>query len=219
MARIIKTTVYDVAELDEAAKTNAREWYRTNVINSDGCWYEAVLDDFEAICGILGIRVQRRPGPRTRPGRERPAQRCIWFSGFSSQGDGASFEGTWEHAPGSCSKIREHAPRDEKLHAIADALTAVQKPNFYELRAVITHQGRYYHEYCMQLEVERDSERDQDPTDGSHEAVTAQMRELARWLYRTLQAEYESETSDTAVDEALTANEWMFKANGAFFAA
>ena len=34
------------------------------------------------------------------------------------------------------------------------------------------------------------------------------MRDQARWLYRTLEAEYENESSDGVVDDAIHSNEW-----------
>ena len=149
------------------------------------------------------------------------SQRCIWFSGFASQGDGACFEGDWRHAPAASRRIREHAPQDKKLHAIADTLTKVQKRNFYQLGAMMTHQGQgcYMHEYCMNVELERDSERGHEPTEDSLDTVTKTMRELARWLYRSLEAAWISETADNIVDDQIHANEWAFTANGTHFSA
>ena len=43
------------------------------------------------------------------------------------------------------------------------------------------------------------------------------MRDLARWLYRQLRAEYEHLTSDEAIDETLAANESTFTAAGEYF--
>ena len=77
--------------------------------------------------------------------------------GFHSQGDGASFFGTYCHARGACKAIRAHAPRDDELHRIADELQAAQRGNFWQLTAAIRQQGRYCHEYSMAIEVERDS--------------------------------------------------------------
>ena len=213
MPRIIKTTVYDIKELPEAAKARAREWYVLNVLN-EGDWYEQVLDDFEEIAGILGITL------RTRSRRDgSPERTCVWFSGFSQQGDGASFEGSWEYGTESCRKIREHAPLDKKLHEIADTLASAQKPNFYELSATISHHGQYNHEYCMTFEIERNSATDREPTEGSAETVSETMRTLARWLYHQLEAEYDHQWSDNTVDDVIQANGWPFTANGAFFSA
>ena len=220
MPRIIKTTVYNVHELGERAKAKAREWYILDVLSNSASWHEHVFDDFEEICGILGITVLRRPQTCRSQGKTHTrTQRCIWFSGFSSQGDGACFEGHWKHAPNTSRRIREYAPLDKTLHAIADALTKAQKRNFYQIGAVMTHQGHYMHEYCMRVEIERDSERGQEPTEDSLDTVTKAMRELARWLYRNLEAAWISETADSIVDDEIHANEWAFTANGAHFSA
>ena len=217
MPRTIETTVYTINELPDAAKAQAREWYIENVLNNDGLWHEPVYSDFENICGILGITLRR--WPTAREGQQKAAARrpCIWFTGFCHQGDGACFEGTWEYAAGSCRGIREHAPLDERLHAIADGLAAAQKPNFYDLCATITQRGHYFHEHAMEMDVGRNSDSAREPTEGSSEAVIKAMHDLARWLYRTLEQEYQYETSDEGVDEVLQANEWEFTAEGRFF--
>jgi hypothetical protein len=112
--------------------------------------------------------------------------------------------------------IRAHAPQDTELHAIADALQAAQRRNFYQLRADITHRGRYNHEYCMAISVERDGPTAQDMTAGAEDAVITALRDLARWLYRQLEREYEYQTSD-AVDEAIIANGYTFTETGRRF--
>ena len=43
------------------------------------------------------------------------------------------------------------------------------------------------------------------------------LRDLARWLYRQLREEYEHQTSDAVVDEAIAVNEWSFTAKGKRF--
>ena len=134
-----------------------------------------------------------------------------------NQGDGASFEGSYSHTRGAARAIRAHAPKDEELHRIADELQAIQKRNFWQLHASVRHSGRYCHEYTMAIEVERDSPTWQPMTDGAEDAVTEAMRDLARWLYRQLRAEYEHLTSDDAIDETLAANAWSFTAAGEYF--
>jgi hypothetical protein len=114
-------------------------------------------------------------------------------------------------------KIRGYAPKDGELHRIADALQAIQRRNFYQLHAGIVHRDRYYHEYCMAITVERDSPTWQDMTSDAEDEVIAALRDLARWLYRRLNAEYEYLTSDAAVDEAIAANEYTFTDNGRRF--
>ncbi|MYG52352.1 MAG: antitoxin of toxin-antitoxin stability system [Rhodospirillaceae bacterium] len=213
MPRIVETVVYEIKELSGAAKERARAWYRESCLDYD--WHEFVYDDFEAICGLLGVTLETHPVPLMGGGtREKPQ---IFYSGFSSQGDGASFSATYEYASGAARAVRAHAPRDTDLHAIADTLQEVQQPNFYQLSAGIRQRGRYCHEYTMAIDVERDSPTWQPLTDGAEDTVIEAMRDLARWLYRQLEREYDYRTSDEVVDETLAFNEWTFTEAGVRF--
>ena len=213
MPRVIEITVYTIDELSDAAKEAARAWYRESCLDYE--WYDFVYEDFETICGILGVTLGTTP-VRLYGGGTRDKPR-IHFSGFSSQGDGASFAGRYSYARGAAKAIRSHAPKDEQLHRIADELQAVQRRNFHQLHAYVRQSGRYCHEYTMAIEVERDSPTSQPPTDDAEDTVTEAMRDLARWLYRQLQSEYEHQTSDEAVDEIVSANAWTFTAGGTRF--
>lgn len=213
MPEIICTTVYQFPELSDAAKAKARSWYREAAVTDD--WWDAVYDDFERICDILGISLKTRPVRLMGGGtRQKP---CVWFSGFSSQGDGASFEATVRHAKGSAREIRSYAPKDETLHSIADRLQGTQRQNFDQLTADVTHRGRYYHEYCMTIDVMRDSPTGQAPVEGSEETVVETLHDLARWLYRQLEAEFDHLTSDEAVEEGITINGFTFTDAGRRF--
>ena len=213
MPRIVETTVYTVDELSDAAKERARAWYREAGLHDE--WYDFVYEDFGTICEILGVTLRTSPVRLYGGGtREKPHLYC---RGFWSQGDGASFEGSYSHARGAAKAIRAHAPKDTELHRIADTLKAVQRHNFFQLTADIRGRGNYCHEYSMAIEVERDSPTWQPPTNGAEDTVIEALRDLARWLYRQLQQEYEHRTSDAAVDEILAANEFAFTADGKRF--
>ena len=69
----------------------------------------------------------------------------------------------------------------------------------------------------MAIEVERDSPTWQAMTDDAEDTVTEVLRDLARWLYRQLQHEYEHQTSDAVVDESIAVNERTFTAAGRRF--
>jgi len=142
---------------------------------------------------------------------------CIYFSGFWSQGDGACFEGHYAYARQASAKIRDYAPKDAVLHQIADALQAAQRSNFYRLRAEVRHRGRYYHEYCMEIAVARDSATYQAVTGGAGDTVIEALRDLARWLYRQLEPEYEYLSSDEGVDAVICANAYMLTGAGQRF--
>jgi hypothetical protein len=213
MPEVICTTVYQFPELSDVAKDKARSWYRE--LGSHDDWWDAVYEDFERICEILGIHLKTTPvrlmGGATR---QKP---CIWFSGFWSQGDGASLEGYLSHAKGAAARIRAYAPKDASLHSIADRLQTIQRRNFYQLAAEISHRGRYFHEYTMSVDVTRDSPTWQPPTADAEEIMVEAIRDLARWLYRQLQAEYDHLTSDESIEEGIIAKEYTFTEGGRRF--
>lgn len=213
MPEVIETIVYTFDELTPAAQETARNWYREHAPHYG--WWQWVYEDFEAICKCLGITIKQVP----MNGRDRATgtRRCIWFSGFWNQGDGACFEGSWRYERGSSLAIRAHAPQDRDLHEIADRLQAVQKRNFYQLVADISHRDRYYHAHCMDIRVERDTPTWQTMTADAEEIVIDVMRDLAKWLYRTLEAEYDFQTSDAEIDAALEANGYTFTQDGRRF--
>ena len=213
MPRIVETTVYELSELSEAARERARAWYRDHCMEHD--WHEYVYEDFETVCDLLGVALRMSP-VRLMGGGTRETPR-VFFRGFSFQGDGASFEGTYTYARDTARAIRAHAPKDPELHAIADALADIQRRNFYQLVGDIRQSGYYCHEYTMAIDVERDSPTWQDMTDGAAEAVVDALRDLARWLYRQLEREYRYLSSDDVVDETIADNHFSFTADGRRF--
>lgn len=213
MPEVIERTLFQIGELSDEARERARLWYRQGGFDYE--WWEFVYDDFERICDIIGVELRMRPVRLCGGGsRQKP---CIWFSGFWSQGDGACFEGDYSYAKGSRGAIRTYAPKDAELHRIADALADIQWRNFFQLTARATHRGRYYHEYCIEVSVERDSPVYQEMTARAEDDVAEALRDLARWLYQSLEQEFDGLNSDEAVDEAIAANEYSFTADGARF--
>ena len=213
MPEVIETIVYAYDELSPAAQEAAKDWYR-DTAPSHG-WWEPVYEDFAMICACLGIQLKTRN--TARHSQPESGQPCVWFSGFWTQGDGACFEATWAYARGASLAVRAYAPQDCKLHGIADRLQEIQRRNIYQLVADIDHQGRYCHEGTMVITVERDSHCGQAPTHDAEEAVTDAMRDLACWLYRQLEAEYDDITSDSAVKAAIIANAYTFTVSGRRF--
>ena len=213
MPLTVETVVYAIEELPETAKESARAWYRETCLAHE--WYDAVFEDFETICRILGVTLMASPiglmGGETRD------RAHVFFRGFWSQGDGASFEGHYSHVRGATRAIRAYAPKEIELHRIADELQTVQRQNFYQLHSTIRKRGHCCHEYSMAIEVERDSPTWQPMTDGAENTAIEALRDLARWLYRQLEREYEYLTSNAAVDATIAANGWTFTAKGRRF--
>lgn len=210
MPEVLEITVFRFDELSDDAKERARAWYRDGGFDYD--WFDAVYEDFQRVAEMLGISFKTRTVRLMGGGtRQEP---CIWFTGFWSQGDGAAFEGYYSYRKAAAPDIRAYAPKDADLHRIADALQQVQRRNFYQLTATVTHRGRYHHEYSMEIAVTRDSPVWQDMTVGAEEIAIEALRDLARWLYRQLEREYEYLTSDEAVAETIRANDYTFTEAG-----
>lgn len=204
MPRTVSVTTYGIEELEGAARERARDWHRQHGMHE--AWYDHVFEDFKAIAKCLGLTLAGTEGT--------PA---IYFRGFSYQGQGASFEGSYRHRARSTQAIREHAPADTALHAIADALDRVQARFGNGLAVEITKPGRGEHEYMMECEVRQTHDDGPLPDDTAQEAISEQMRALARWLYAALESTWEAETADEAVDEDLEMNDVRFTADGRVF--
>ena len=210
--RTIETKVYKFDELNDEAKERARQWWREG--GTDCELSELCFDDAVECAKIIGIDIDTKQVPRM-DGRfnEHPK---IYFSGFSSQGDGACFEGYYSHEKGSTKAIREHAPQDKELHAIADALAEAQKTALYGLSARCKHSGHYYHSGCMSVDVTRIDAKGNDAgvTDNQDAMITQCMRDFADWIYSQLENEYEYRNRDEQVDESIRANEYEFEEDG-----
>ena len=188
---------YSFDELNEQAKEKAREWFRAGNLDYD--WYEFVFEDAKRVGALIGIGIDG-----------------IRFSGFWSQGDGASFAGSYEYKPGSVAAIRREAPQDTELHAITAALAKVQRRYFYQLGATVqfSHRfGNYCHEGCTRITVYDGRDIDTDLSDAEEE-ISELLRDFMRWVYKRLESEYEWLMSDEQVDESIRANEYEFEENG-----
>lgn len=206
-------TIYQFDELSDSAKETARQWYR-DAAQGDNYFAESVIEDAATIADLLGIDLRQSQvklmggGTRMEP--------TIYWSGFWSQGDGACFEGSYSYCKGSVAKVREHAPEDKELHAIADGLAEIQRKYWYKLYAKVTHRGHYQHEMCTEIDVDADQvgDRYQDVTAEDAETVRELLRDFMRWIYRSLEKEWEYQNSDEVVDETIRANEYTFDEDG-----
>lgn len=215
--------LYQIGELSAEAKEKARDWYREFVFSDSSDW-EFVYDDAVTIAALFGLEIGQRPY-KTVGGGTRYEPR-IYFSGFSSQGDGACFEGEYQYKPGAMTDVRNHAPKDEKLHAIVDAIQEAQirmLVHGFSVRASITQQGQYSHSHSMAIDftaVANDGEEAEIPDEKNswlqlHEKeIATQLRAFADWIYSQLEAEHDYRSSDESVDENIAANEYEFTEDG-----
>lgn len=208
MPHVKSKTVFYFNELSDAAKERARDWYRG--LESEDFDTEFVIEDAERMGEILGITFDRKAiklmggGTATRP--------TVYWSGFSSQGDGACFEGRYRYAKGANVAIRKEAPEDKVLHRIADDLLAIQRKAFYRLHARCDHRGHYYHSGCMQVDAwDCDNEY---ATSVDNDGIEQALREFADWIYRQLESEYYWRMENEQVDDSILANQYEFTEDG-----
>jgi hypothetical protein len=206
MSRIIRTRVFTLDELSDTVREAARTWFRDGGFDYD--WWDAAYDDFRRICDLIGITLKTRPVPLMGGGTRRDP--CIWFRGFGSQADGAAYDGRYRYVRSSVTKITAYAPKDQDLQDIARRLAGIQRRNFYALQATIEARGSSH----MRIAVDRE---DAVLTVGAEDDVTEALRDLAHWLYTSLEAEYAFLTSDEVVDEAILANGYTFTEAGERF--
>lgn len=174
--RTIKTQVFNIKELDPSVQQKVRSKHIENMCN----WHDGVLDDAGQIAVYLGFDPFK-----------------IYYSGFHSQGDGACFVGGWRRNSLNMELLKSYAPTDQELHNIAEKLAKAPA----DLRIAITHSGHYYHENSMSYDYDfRDLDEE---TEVDEDAIEAAFQRFAMWIYRQLNKEYESITTDEAIDEEL----------------
>lgn len=183
--------VYKFSELSEQAKERARDWYR-EVNNDDFSFHaECVISYAKEVAELLGITIDK-----------------IYYSGFSSQGDGACFTGSFDSKNINLKKLTEEYPGNQKLEDIA-LLLLLTKP----LTATIEHRRHYYHEHSMDITCYGGD----DEKPGQMEEVdilTDALRSFACWIYRRLESEWEYVNSSEFVDDAIECNEYEFTEEG-----
>lgn len=176
---------YNFHELDKEIQNKVIEKNR-DINVDDNYWHECVIEDFHQLLGFIGYYDIESS-----------------FSGFYSQGDGASFRAKYSYEKGALKKVMDYYPSDKELHQIVSNLQDLQKKNFYNLRGKITKSGsNYCHSYTMIVDyLERADGK--EPTDEAELDFRTQSRYLAEWLYEALEAEYNFLISDEAVIDSL----------------
>ncbi len=190
---IKETKVYNFDELPEDLQEKALgELHDCNV---DYKWWDIIEADCKTIGEILGIEIKN-----------------MYFSGFTSQGDGACFEGLYYYAKGSVKKIKETAPRDTDLHDIAIGLMETQKTGNYQLYASVKQRGHYKHSGSTDIDVLHNNQN--DPTREQEQDIKQELRNFMDWIYKQLEATYSHLTSEEAIKETIENNKWQFTKEG-----
>lgn len=204
--RVIETTLFKYSELSDTAKEKAREWY-ARASEGDNFFAECVIEDAATIADLMGIDLNLT---RTNNGNYKPS---IFYSGFWSQGDGASFNCNYQYKKGSVADVMNWAPNDKELHRIARALQTIQKRHFYKLRAKSRVSGHYVHARCMSVDAWHTDDEYRDIGEAEND-IQECLRDFANWIYKRLETEWEYQNSESVIAENIECNEYEFTEDG-----
>lgn len=198
MPTITHTEVFQFHELGETAQEKARDWYREGGFDYE--WWEFIFDAAREIGAILGFEI---------------GEGEISFAGFWSPSDGASFTATWSVPTSPVKAMTAYAPKDERLHSLArDAWAIVRGMTerdeaFSVYRNGRSRNGRSISRACSMAH--------EGSMHCDHAAIESLAKNFARWIYNTLESEWDYMNSDEQVDEAIIAAGYTFTTTGQRF--
>lgn len=209
MAAILKTKGFAFQQLTTAAQNEAIR--RVGEMNTDNdYWAESTLEwantTLEAF-GFYNIKIR--------------------YTGFWSQGDGASFTSVWTWLKADGTTTAEYLDGGngdeekgfaERIAAIVaeSRLTGIELP---KMRMSDDNSCHYCHENSVNIEFDYSNiecEVDQLIVDCERyeERLTAWCRDLMRWIYRSLEAEYDYQSSREGAIECIEGNDYRFDKSG-----
>ena len=200
METINKTfNVYSFSELSEKAKQVAIDQYRNDENYPCDFWYDHIEEDFHTILEKIGFYNIKSI-----------------FSGFYSQGDGASFTGSYTYKKGCLKAVKDFAPNDKGLHDIVVGIVSHQKDNGYKLECDIGRSGSLYcHSNTMSFDWSKNGDCYFEWKNAFVEDEIEQLiKDLADWYYTSLQSEYDYLLSDEYIAENIESNNYQFLENG-----
>ncbi len=165
--------LYQFDELSEEQKAKVIEKHQD--INTFDGWSDWLLEDEKDKLSRQGFKNAK-----------------IYYSGFWSQGDGASFSADVD--------LEQFLKGRRIATKYAKALKLYQDSGD---NVVIDQGGHYCHEYTMSINSDNLS-------DELEAFILEEAREQARSVYQALRSTYESLTSDEEIADTLRANEYYF---------
>ena len=190
----MKTKTIELYEFDELSEdVRAKVLQKERYINvDDSFWSECILDEWEEKLTALGF--------------ESPE---IAFSGFASQGDGASF---------TCKRVNlaEFTKAQKAKTRFAKLLRLVEVDDLCASVDRVDH--HYSHANTVRANVDMACNDETDPLIPLYQElealITSTVRTLSREIYGQLENEFFGLTTDEAVIDTIKANEYTFTASG-----
>jgi hypothetical protein len=187
--QIVEIKTYKFDELSEKAQMKAIEREQVNDYGLlYGAWYGDVINEWKEKLAMFGYE-----------------DTTIYFSGFSSQGDGACFITKnidltkWLKAQKLTNKYRASFLHSDDFHV------SIEK---------ISH--HYSHEFTVDCNVEgwSDNEKINEQLNMLEKIIIDHARSLMKQIYRDLEAEYDYLTDEDVIRDYLTSNEFDFLEDG-----
>jgi hypothetical protein len=202
-------TEFTFDELSQSAKDKACQQYAEHCMDHE--WWEYVYQDFTERCEAAGFM-----NPKFQ------------FSGFWSQGDGASFSCDFEFRGLKALEFLNKEDHDQVLRALFEAKFSGIATDFYVGGRIKTgwHYSNVGSMTMEDLELRFDDTDRGDINnflfllaDGLNFLVAGgnvleAARDIANDLYRALEKEYYYMISEEQVAETCEANDWKFNENG-----
>lgn len=206
--KTITLKLYSFNELDKEAKGKALTTYRDLNVNFD--WWDDEFEDFIELCSYMGIAVIKDK---------------ISFRGFYSQGDGSGFSASVD-IPKLITAIqnqewKDYAPIQEFPFTAPEVdrrvLTLLKKGILPQEPQIIGRSRQYGVVVDLGVYVINEN-RQHDNVFEELDKLEEWLRQIAdtlnRYLYKTLENQYEFLCSDTAIKESILNNEYLFTADG-----
>jgi hypothetical protein len=210
--KTIKVKVYQYNELDENAKKKARNWYSEGI---DFVWYDFLEEDFHEFLKKIGFK-----------------NVDSHFSGFNSQGDGASFDFKGLDFSVFFDKSF-HDTLEDNFKPYSTIFLNWKALNHLLLKKVFRfHEnliissenvgvGRYCHDHTRRANVEGDfyktMKRAEKYLRPLEDSLTDLMVSLSRAYYKSLEKEWDYMNSEESIKENIEANEYTFTKDGKRF--
>jgi len=189
MPKTIEITAYKFAELDVKVQEKVLEDYRYVIVEFDNEWYHPIIEGFEEDMLEYGIDPE------------------VSFSGFGSQGDGASFISTTCDTDLLIRKLYEtgHDISEDALLDSKDYTIIIRRnSNHY------AHENTMYVNYYSGGGIELFPDEEEKLTD----VVLEWARTEAKELYINLEKYWDELTSDDEIMEYFEDNEFLFYESG-----
>jgi hypothetical protein len=207
--KTIMLKLYSFNQLDKAAKAKALTTYRDLNIGFD--WWDDEFEDFMQLCAYMGIAVIKE---------------SIKFRSFYSQGDGSGFSALVD-IPKLVTAIanqswKDYAPMQEfdfDVPQVDRRVMALVAGGLLPGEPQIIGRSRQYGVVTNLgiTEVIKDGKTHDnifEELDKLEEWLRSVAEILNRYLYQSLEKQYDFLTSDTAIKESLLTNEYLFTADG-----